>query len=1058
MYVELHARSSFSFLEGASTPEALAAACAAEAIPSIALLDRDGLYGSPRMHGAAQRLGLKAHVGAEVSLEDPLFGEAARCRYPLLVESRTGYQNLCRLITRYKLRERSKGEGATTTSELEEHASGLICLTGGAEGPLAEALIRGGYDEGLRCVERLTRTFGHRNVYVELQRHRRREQEARNQAAIGIARKLGLPLLATNGVCYASPKERQIQDVMTAIRLRTTLEGAGLHLDGNAERHLRSPKAMERLFADLPEAIRNTGDLSQRLQFQLKDLGYEFPRYPVGPGETMQSFLRARTAEGFRRRYGVKGAGLQRKAQAQIEHELNLIEKLNLAGYFLIVWDIIRFCEDENILVQGRGSAANSAVCYALGITAVDPVSMGLLFERFLSEERGEWPDIDLDLPSGSQREKVIQHLYRKYGREGAAMTANCITFRGKSSARQVGKVLGFEGEILSKISSLVGRWEWNDPAETLAAQFSQAGLDVRNRKIAQFLSLCLRMQDQPRHLGQHSGGMIVSAGLLSSVVPIEPATMSGRTVIQWDKDDCADLGLIKVDLLGLGMMAVLEDCRVLIPKHHGEPLDLAQLPPDDPAVFATLRKADTVGMFQIESRAQMSSLPRTRPEVFYHIVIQVALIRPGPIAGELVNPYILRRLGRAAIRYVHAALKPYLERTLGVPIFQEQILRMAMVVANFTGGEADELRRAMGSKRSHARMQAIEQKLRDGMTANGISLDAQEEILQAIRSFAEFGFPESHAASFALIAYASAYLKEHFLAAFTCALLNNQPMGFYSPATIVKDAQRHGLKVLPIDVNRSDWQCTLEASDDPVPEQQLRMGLCYVRGLRKAAGELIVLERQKGVYASVDDLARRVPELERDELVAIAGVGALNWTYREPEKKHRRAALWDAQRAAQSPGPLFDQLDIERRESPLERMTDEERIVADYRGTGVTLGPPALHYWREKLDQAGVTAACDLEGFADGTYVKIAGGVIARQRPGAAKGFLFMSLEDETGIANVIIRPDIYKKVQLTVTTESYLVVEGPLQNMDGTLSVKAVGVKPLHVTEAPVASRDFH
>ena len=1058
MYIELHARSAFSFLEGSSSPETLAEICAEQAMPALALLDRDGVYGSPRMHMAANKLGVKAHVGAEVSVDDALFGEAARCRYSLLAETKTGYQNLCRLITKYKLREHHKGEGAASLNELEEYASGLVCLTGGVEGPLAEALMRGGYDEGLRVVERLTRTFGRRNVYVELQRDRNRQQEARNKAAISIARSLGLPLLATNGVRYATPEERQVLDVLTAIRLHTTLEGAGLALEGNAEHYLRSPQQMEALFADLPHAVHASGDLSQRLKFQLSELGYEFPRYPVGAGETMISFLRDRTWEGWRMRYGAQGRTIREQARAQIERELNLIEKLNLEGYFLIVWDLVRFSKQERILVQGRGSAANSAVCYALGITAVDPIRMGLLFERFLSEERGEWPDIDLDLPSGDQRERVIQYLYGKYGAEGAAMTANAITYRARSAAREVGKVLGFDEEALTRLSSLVSHWEWKGPNDTMESQFHSSGLDLRHPKVSKYLDLVMRMQDLPRHLGQHSGGMVVCEGLLSSVVPLEPASMPGRVVIQWDKDDCADFRIVKIDLLGLGMMAALEECLELIPRHYGEEVDLAQLPADDPAVYASIRKADTVGLFQIESRAQMSSLPRTRPKCFYDLVIQVAIIRPGPITGKMVNPYIQRRLGREPIRYSHPALRPVLERTLGVPLFQEQLLRIAMVMAGFTGGEAEELRRAMSSKRSQAKMRAVEQKLRDGMTRNGIGLQAQEEIIQSIASFASFGFPESHAASFALLAYASAYLRCYYLAAFTAALLNNQPMGFYAPDTIVRDARRHGLKIRPVDVNRSDWLCTLEATEEAVPELVLRLGFRYVRSFRQVAGEAIGRERIKGMFASADDLAARVPEICRDELTALAEVGALNWTYKEKAQRHRRHALWDAQRAIRPPGPLFERLESESAQSPLARMTDDERVVADYRGTGLTLGPHPVLYWRSYLHDLGVSPAIQLAGILDGTSVRTAGMVIVRQRPGTASGFIFVTLEDETGISNAIIRPDLYEQNRLVISRSRFLLIEGPLQNLDGTISVKAVSVKELDLIPVAAESHDFH
>src|SRR3989475_370027 len=550
---------------------------------------------------------------------------------------------------------------------------------------------------------------------------------------------------------------------------------------------------MQKLFSDFPEAIANTAELSSRLEFTLKDLGYKFPKYPVSEGESMMSFLRERTREGFQQRYGRATTDLRNRASQQVERELHLIEKLKLEGYFLIVWDLVRFCREQNILVRGRGPAAHSAACYSLGITAVDPVGMELLFERFLSEERGEWPDIDLDLPSGNQRERAIQYVYERYGKLGAAMTANVITYRGRSAAREVGKVLGFDDETLGRLSSLVHTWEWKDPKDTTERQFKEAGLDLRDRRIKKFFQLYLTVQDLPRHLGQHSGGMVICQGQLDSVVPLEPATMPGRVVVQWDKDDCADMGIIKVDLLGLGMMAVIKDSINLIRDHYGEQVDLAHLPPDDPDVYRALQHADTVGMFQVESRAQMSCLPRLCPKHFYDIVVEVAIIRPGPIVGEMVNPYLQRRQGREHVDYLHPSLEPVLKRTLGIPLFQEQLLRMAMIVAGFTGGEAEEMSRAMGFKGSERRMRGVETKLRAGMERNGISREAQEQIILSITSFALYGFPESHAASFALIAYASAYLKCHYLAAFTAALLNNQPMGFYRPATIVKDAQRIG-------------------------------------------------------------------------------------------------------------------------------------------------------------------------------------------------------------------------------------------------------------------------
>ncbi|MGC2195313.1 MAG: error-prone DNA polymerase [Terriglobales bacterium] len=1201
MYIEFHSRSAFSFLEGSTLPENLISVCSSRGMPAMALLDRDGLYGSPRFYQAAKQAGLKAHIGAEVSCESfclqgyenispqshrdaeksnqksvikNLKPSVSLCicgefRIPLLVASRAGYQNLCQLITRMKLRAQRKEEGAVFEDELEQHAGGLICLTGGDEGPLAAALKKGGPTEARRVVNHLTHIFGHNNVYVELQRHLHREEEARNRVAIEIARDLHLPLLATNGVCYATPHDRALCDVFTAIRHHRTLMTAGRLLARNSERHLKSSEEMSQLFADLPDAIANTVELSARLEFKLSDLGYEFPRYPVPEGETMMSFLRQRTDEGAGWRYGISLSGsalpligfhnkdLQQRARRQLERELHLIEKLDLAGYFLIVWDIVRFCREQNILAQGRGSAANSAVCYSLGITAVDPVGMELLFERFLSEERGEWPDIDIDLPSGDQRERVIQHIYQRYGQRGAAMTANVITYRNRMAAREMGKAMGFDPETLNKISAAVATWEYKDANDALDRRLHDAGLDLNHPRLRKYFELCTAVQDLPRHLGQHSGGMVICQGQLDSVVPLEPASMPGRVVVQWDKEDCADLGIIKVDLLGLGMMAVLEDSIKLIRNDYHQEVDLAHLPPDDPTVYSTLQKADTVGMFQIESRAQMSCLPRLRPRCFYDIVVQVAIIRPGPIVGQMVNPYLQRRQGRETVTYPHPSLEPVLARTLGVPLFQEQLLRIAMISANFTGGEAEELRRAMGFKRSQARMKEIEARLREGMTRNGLTQEAQEQISLSITSFALYGFPESHAASFALIAYASAWLKCHYLGAFTAALLNNQPMGFYHPATIVKDAQRHGLKILPIDVTKSDWLCTLEpvvsrqspvASEetmepaisyqpsaisprndfavqipwneigaytrsniDPTakrqrnetcqttspndtsvlfrsgsgrqkfnssvplclcgenqtaPELALRLGLKYVRGLREAAAQALVRDRSLALFQSIHDLTRRVPELRKDELTTLAEIGALNSitppTHSKPETRNskltRRDALWQIEKAVRRSGPLLEEFPEPDSPSPLDPMTHEERLVADFHGTGLTIGPHPMAYRRAEMKALGIHPAASLKSIPSGRRLRIGGCVIARQRPGTARGFVFLSLEDETGIANAIVTPDLLQKNRILLISERFLMIEGILQNQDNVISVKAERVLPLSVTRAETASHDFH
>ncbi len=1165
-YIELHVRSAFSFLEGASVPEELIAAAKELEMPSMALLDRDGVYGSPRFHLAAQKNGIKAHLGAEITVQSPLKVQSSKSKVqsqdtgadfgpwaldlgqkyspvhkdtfsiPVLVRNRVGYQNLCRLVTLMKLRvpkHAKPGECAVSLNELAEHADGLICLTGDHDGPFARAVNHRDTkcpEGALRVAESLVEIFGKRNVYAELQRHFNRAEEARNHAVVEIARSLQLPLLATNGVCHASRAQREVTDVFTCIRNHVRLETAGRLLATNSERFLKSGKVMQTLFADLPEAISNTVELSSRLEFTLEDLGYEFPKYPVPPGETMTSFLRRRTEEGARRRYtGCNGQPAYDSARPQIERELRLIEKLKLEGYFLIVWDIVEFCRRQGILIQGRGSAANSAVCYSLGITAVDPIGMELLFERFLSEERGEWPDIDLDLPSGDQRERAIQYVYERYGKLGAAMTANVITYRGRSAAREVGKVLGFDDETLGRLSGLVHTWEWKDPKDSTERQFRDAGLDLKNPRIKKFFQLYQRVQDLPRHLGQHSGGMVICQGQLNSVVPLEPAAMPGRVVVQWDKEDCADLGLIKVDLLGLGMMAVLEDSIELIRDSYKEEVDLAQLPQDDDAVYRALQKADTIGMFQVESRAQMSCLPRLRPTKFYDIVVQVAIIRPGPIVGNMVHPYLKRRAGREPVVYAHPLLEPVLRRTLGVPLFQEQLLRMAMICAGFTGGEAEELRRAFGFKRSEARMKEIEIKLRRGMERNGLSRQAQEEIVLSITSFALYGFPESHAASFALIAYASAYLKCHYLAAFTAAILNNQPMGFYQPFTLIKDAQRHGLKMLPIDVMRSNWLCTIE--DRGKEEEgngengkgemgkgeggkwknlEMRLGLRYVKGLSEQSGQAIVKARSDAPFIGIDDLRNRVPELRKDELRKLAAVGALNFIQKGPKSNEegpkskvqspkskedpiphiqppmsevthdgqtldfgpwtldqertldrgvtRRDALWQVERVVRPAGELYTELHEQDGSSPLTPMTRPERMDADFRGTGLTIGRHPVAYHRAELTRLGACRAIDMQHISNGSRVSVGGWVIVRQRPGTAKGFVFLTLEDETGVANIIITPQLFDKNRLALVDQPFLLIEGTLQNQDNVISVKAKRIRPLSIKVAAAPSHDFH
>jgi error-prone DNA polymerase len=1108
-YVELHGASAFSFLRGASLPEDLMERAAEVELGAVALVDVNGVYGAPRFYQAARRTGVRALVGAEMVLSPEAYfawGEGTRGlrealrragkrgplglvpepptqqlqadeaapRVTLLVAGRAGYRNLCRLLSAAAA-GRAKGEARASWELLAEHSAGLHCLTGGAEGPLARALRVGGtkgLEAARKTLGRLAAIFPGR-LHVEVQRHRLREEEHRNRALIDLARGMGLPLLATNGVRYARAADKALQDVLTAIRCHTTLDAAGRLLECHRERHLKGAAEMGLLFADLPEAIAATGELAGRLDFTLADLGYRFPAYPLPPGETPSSYLRHVTWNGARARF----RPLTGKAQAQIQRELDLIEKLDLAGYFLIVWDVVRFCLDNGILVQGRGSAANSAVCYALSITAVDPVKMDLLFERFLSEERGEWPDIDLDLPSGDQRERVIQHVYRRYGPHGAAMTANVITYRDRSATREVAKAFGYSAEQIDTLARQLGSWTYDlargDP-KSFAAELGAAGFDPEEPRMRRFTDLWYRIHDLPRHLGQHSGGMVLAAGRLDEIVPLEPAAMPGRVVVQWDKDDCADLGIIKVDLLGLGMLNALEEMVPTISAHQGVEVDLAHLPPDDPAVYKMLREADTVGVFQVESRAQMATLPRNNPYHFYDLVIQVAIIRPGPIAGNMTNPYFERRAGRQAVTYPHPSLKPILERTLGVPIFQEQLLRIAMTAAGFTGGEAEELRRAMGFKRSVQRMRAIEDRLRSGMNARGIIGEAQESIVRGITSFALYGFPESHAASFALIAYASAYLKVHHPTAFYLGILNAWPMGFYHPATLVRDAQRHGVEMRPIDVQRSGWRCRWETADagggagvggeaagsaasagspgggGASPSPGIRLGLRFVRGLRSRSGLVIEQEQARAPFADLADFVDRCA-LQAGEIETLASIGALSCF-----GLSRRGALWQAARLVRPAGPLLEEL-REEEPSPLPEMSQVEETQADYGGTQMTLGPHPLSYRREQLRRRGIVTAADLVRYRNGDLVRTAGAVIVRQRPGTAKGLLFLTLEDETGMSQAVISPDLLQRHRKLIVGSAGLVVEGVLQKRDGSISVRGERFWAIEEMLA-IPSHDFH
>ena len=1085
-YVELHANSAFSFLRGASFPEQLAQVAAELEMPALGLLDRHGVYGSQRFSVAAREQKVRPIIGAELTMED---GSVL----PVLVASRLGYANLCSLLTQAHLRSAVKGECAVKWEELPEFAQGLVTFFGsGSAGcqpaasgslPDANSPRAGRFVPGLRqaaansrlgaCAPQtaedraqcLINVFGRENVYVEIQRHFLRGEDRINRALVDLASKFRLALIATNGVQYAKPSGRQVLDVFTCIREHTHLDLAGKLLTQNAERHLKSDAEMCAIFRDLPDAITNTERLAERLEFSLENIGYEFPEFAVPDGHTMNSFLRTMVLFGAQQRY----ESITKKVKRQLEEELSLITRLGFAGYFLIVWDIINFCRENNIMVQGRGSAANSAVCFCLGITPVDPVSNHLVFERFLNESRKGWPDIDLDLPSGDRRERVIQEVYRRYGKHGAAMTANVITYRGRSAAREIGKALNFSPSTLDRFSHLFANGDFPHTLE-LEAQIEQAGLPKAHPRMPAFVGLYHAIYGLPRHLGQHSGGMIICQNKLSSFVPLENASMPGRVVAQWDKDDCEDLGIVKVDLLGLGMMSVMQDAFELC-RERGRPLDLAHIPKDDAKTFEMMQTADTIGVFQIESRAQMATLPRLKPKCFYDVVIEVAIIRPGPIQGDMVHPYLARRAEKEAVTYFDERLKPVLQRTLGVPLFQEQMLKIAMIMANFSGDEAEELRRALSFHRSEERMNKVSVKLREAMARNQVAPEVIEKVLHSITSFALYGFPESHAISFAILAYGSAYLKAHRPAEFYASLINNQPMGFYTPATIVKDARRHGVKVKPVCVAQSEWNCTVIADDT------IRLGFCVVNGLQREHADDFLRERKERPFSSLEDFRKRAVLLTKDELRRLANLGALNCF-----AEHRRAAMWKMEetphddllteaghpeRKSRDPDEVTLKLsrrdpstfarDDESESSPLPRMTLPERVRADYEVMDLTTGPHPMKLVRAQLPD--IWRAIDLAQAKHGSIVRIAGNVICRQRPGTAKGFVFISLEDETGVSNAIVTPDLFEETRLLVTEEPFLVIEGEVQNTDNVVLIKAQKIFPL-ISEGLVGSEshDFH
>jgi error-prone DNA polymerase len=1236
MYAELHCHSTFSLLDGAAHPEQLVARAVRLGMPALALTDRDDLGGAVRFSTAAATAGLKGIIGVELTIEQTTDGgrrtaagtaddsrqlHAAIRRLPsqppsavrrlpsnhsqivLLAENREGYGNLSTLITRARL-DHPRGVPRVSLDTLARHTNGLFALTGSPRGWVAQLAARGEHDAACEATAALIDMFD-RRVAIECWDHSLPEERATTTALIEIAHALGIPWVVANDVRYADPAGRLAHDVLCALKHGATLDEMGTRLRPNGEWYLKGAAQMARRWQGREEGLRATLAVAERCTFRLADLKPTLPSFPLPDGVSEDDYLAQLVEQGARERWGWRRTA---KHDAQLTHELTLIGKLGLAGYFLIVWDIVRFARRDGVLCQGRGSAANSAVCYVLGITAVDPIKLELLFERFLSEERKEAPDIDIDF-AHRDRERVLQYVYERYGREHAAMVCEHITWRGRSAVRDAARVLGFSPEQAGalamfsdrfsakataaalraepeagsrkpeagsrkpeadpfaperadangpagyskdlearRIADVLGmdmmkgthavnrmreeraksRAEWMKAKEsststaTMPAQgraghasisetrpqdraavregrgnggmahptapapeqqadslLTRAGLDPKDPRVIRLAEIVHGLHEAPRHRGIHVGGFVLTKEPLSTVVPIEPASMDERTVIQWEKDDLDPVGLVKIDLLGLGMLTAVQDCLKYIRATRGVSIDLGQLDFKDQAVYDDLCRADTVGVFQVESRAQMNTLPRLKPRCFYDLVVEVALIRPGPIQGEMVHPYLRRKNGEEPVTYPHPMLEPVLKRTLGVPLFQEQGMQVAIVAANFTPGEADLLRKAMGHKRSREKMEGIRQRMLDGMLANGISNEVATRIFNQINGFADYGFPESHAASFALIVYASAYLRHYYAPEFLAAMLNAQPMGFYSAGTLVEDAKRHGVRVLPVDVTRSAWDHTLECADGTVvvphdgviavhrdaasdgerskvcnapqstPQSAarsaprtpplVRLGLRSIRGLGSNARGKIERALSDGPFTSIRDVVHR-SQLDRRALRFMAESGAFDaFVADEPPARRRRVALWrvlECVRGDAGPLALFPETKIPAGLPPL---SAPEMTEADYRMTGLSLNGHPMRHLRALLLPNGVLTAHEATKQKDGARIAAAGLVICRQRPGTAKGFVFLTLEDETGMLNVVITPQRFEKQAPLISRTPLLLVRGVLQIEQTVVNLKA-------------------
>ncbi|MEY3206045.1 MAG: hypothetical protein RLZZ21_2376 [Planctomycetota bacterium] len=1073
-YAELHCTSNFTFLTGASHPEELVQTAAALGYEALAITDQSTLTGIVRAHAAAKQAGLKLIVGTHLEPCDAA---------PLVVwaTDRTGYANLCRLLTRGYARAAEEGGGAEsercilTFDDIAAHAGGLlagvplaaIAQPSGCHDRLAVRptvhMVTGGHmatGGQAAAIEHLAhwRSVFDDRLWALAEVALEGDDDDRLREFARVARHAGVPVAAAGDVRYHERARLALADVLTAVRLGSTVEAIRGQLLTNGERHLHERWRIADRFAALPGALERTVEIAGRCTFSLDELRYEYPEATVPPGRTAREHLAHLAWKGAAQRYP---DGIPEKVRELVAHELGLVAELGYEAYFLTVFDIVRFARRRGILCQGRGSAANSAVCYCLGITSVDPARMNVLFERFVSRERREAPDIDIDFEH-DRREEVIQYIYATYGRERAAMTAEVISYRLRSAVRDVAKALGFS---LDRVDRIAGALDAGDGVEDLPTRLAEAGLDPASDACTRLAALVGSLVGFPRHLGQHVGGMVMTRGPLSDLVPIQPATMDGRTIVQWDKNDLDELGILKVDCLALGMLSAIHRAFDLVAGAGGPRLSLATVPAEDPAVYEMISRADTVGVFQIESRAQMSMLPRLQPRCFYDLVIEVAIVRPGPIQGDMVHPYLRRRAGEDPVTYPNDAIREVLEKTLGVPLFQEQAMRLAVVAAGFTPGEADQLRRAMGAWRRPGLIEEFRRKLIDGMLARGLSQQFAEQVFGQIRGFGEYGFPESHAASFALLVYVSAWLKHHHPAAFTAALLGSQPMGFYAPAQLVRDAKAHGVKVLPVDVNASRWHATLEGrlKADPDKQPAIRLGLEQVYGLGEAAGRRIETARRDGPFRLPRELARRAG-LDREALLHLARAGAFASLGLD-----RRRAVWEAMRCLERPDsrPLLDDLDDDDEDDGdlLPLLSPEEEVVADYRTAGLSLTAHPLQFDRDWLAVSGVATVAEAVGLPEGRRVQVAGIVLTRQRPATAKGMIFLTIEDETGAANIVVHPHVWEAADLAARRAAVLVVHGRIQRRGAVVHVvstrleSAAAIRPEPSTAAalPRMSRDF-